>query len=114
MRLVRKLVWAASLSIFSVVIGCQAINEKTPIENPADNTRIESPRDAAMSKVVKERLLADRAVDLTRINVRAADGEVELTGVVTSLDAREHAVKLAWQVAGVKSVLNHLQVVPAF
>ncbi len=63
-----------------------------------------------MSKLVKERLLTNKAADLTRINVRSTDGEVELTGVVPSLDAREHAVKLAWQVGGVKSVLNHLEV----
>jgi hyperosmotically inducible periplasmic protein len=111
MRFLKKLILAASLSIFSVVMGCQAINETPRIESPEDNTRIESPRDAAMSKLVKERLLADKAVDLTRINVRATDGAVELTGVVRSLDAKEHAVKLAWQVTGVKSVLNHLQVV---
>ena len=110
MRLVKQLIWAASLSIFSVVMGCQAINEKTRTENPEENTRIENPRDAAMSKLIKERLLTDKAVDLTRINVRATDGAVELTGVVTSLDAREHAVKLAWQVTGVKSVVNHLKV----
>jgi len=110
MRFAKKLIWAASLSIFSVVMGCQAINQKTRTESPEENTRIESPRDAAMSKLVKERLLADKAVDLTRINVRATDGTVELTGVVPSLDAREHAVKLTWQVTGVKSVLNHLQV----
>jgi hyperosmotically inducible periplasmic protein len=110
MRFVKNLILAASLSIFSVVMGCQAINEKTRTESPEDNTRIENPRDAAMSKLVREKLLADRAVDLTQINVRATDGAVELTGVVPSLDAREHAVKLAWQVTGVKSVLNHLQV----
>ena len=110
MRFLKNLILAVSLSIFSVVTGCQAINENPRIESPEENTRIESPRDAAMSKLVKERLLADKAVDLTQINVRATDGAVELTGVVPSLDAREHAVKLAWQVTGVTSVLNHLQV----
>ncbi len=101
MRFVKKLILAASLSIFSVVMGCQAIN---------DTVSIESPRDAATSKLIKERLLTYKAADLTRINVRATDGAVELTGVVPSLDAREHAVKLAWQVTGVKSVVDHLQV----
>jgi hyperosmotically inducible protein len=110
MRFFKKLILAASLSIFSVVMGCQAINERTRTESPQDNTRIENPRDAATSKLVKERLLADKAADLTRVNVRTTDGAVELTGVVRSLDSKEHAVKLAWQVTGVKSVVNHLEV----
>jgi osmotically-inducible protein OsmY len=95
---------------FALHVQHEAINEKTRIEIPEENTRIENPKDAALSKLVKERLLTNKAADLTRINVRSTDGEVELTGVVPSLDAREHAVKLAWQVGGVKSVLNHLEV----
>ncbi len=110
MRFVKNLILAVSLSVFSVVMGCQAINDKPSIESSKEDTRIESPRDAALSKLIKERLLTDKAADLTRINVRAIDGAVELTGMVPSLDAREHAVKLAWQVTGVKSVVDHLQV----
>jgi osmotically-inducible protein OsmY len=33
-----------------------------------------------------------------------------LSGTVPSLDARERAIKLAWQVTGVKAVVNHLEV----
>jgi osmotically-inducible protein OsmY len=44
------------------------------------------------------------------VKVQSTGGAVYLNGTVKSLDAREHAVKLAWEVSGVKSVVNHLKV----
>jgi BON domain len=44
--------------------------------------------------------LKDKAFDLTSVNVKTTDGSVDLSGTVPSLDARERAVKLAWQVRG--------------
>jgi osmotically-inducible protein OsmY len=35
---------------------------------------------------------------------------VYLTGTVASLDARQQAVKIAWNVPGVQSVVNALEV----
>ena len=110
MRLVKRVFSAELLLIFSAAIGCQAILEKPPIETIEEKPRVESPKDAVISKAVKEKLLTDKAGDLTRINVQTTDGAVDLTGTVTSLDARERAVKLAWQAAGVQSVVNHLVV----
>src|SRR4029434_7167430 len=72
--------------------------------------RRESDKDAAISKAVKETFLKDKAVDLTDVNVRTTDGSVDLRGTVPSLEAREHAIKLAWKVAGVQAVVNHLEV----
>ena len=53
-----------------------------------------------LAKAVKETLLKD----LTDVNVRTTDGSVDLSGTVPSLEAREHAIKLAWKVAGVQTV----------
>jgi osmotically-inducible protein OsmY len=47
---------------------------------------------------------------LPRVNVKTVDGSVNLSGTVLSLEAREHAVKLASRVAGVQAVVNHLEV----
>jgi osmotically-inducible protein OsmY len=101
MRLAKRIISAELLLSFSLAMGCQAISEKI---------RSESPKDAAVSVAVKEKLLMEKAVDLTRINVQTTDGAVELTGVVKSLEARDRAVTLAWQAAGVQSVVNHLRV----
>jgi osmotically-inducible protein OsmY len=58
-------------------------------------TRIENDKDAAISKAVKENFLKDKAVDLTGVKVKTTDGSVDLSGTVPSLEAREHAIKLA-------------------
>src|SRR5262245_3822735 len=101
MKFVPRVIAPKLLLIFSLVLGCQTIT---------DITRIESDKDAAISKAVKETLLKDKAVDLTSVNVKTTDGSVDLSGTVPSLDARERAIKLAWQVTGVKAVVNHLEV----
>jgi hypothetical protein len=76
----------------------------------ASSSRCESDKDAAISKAVKESFLKDKAVDLTGVKVKTTDGSVDLSGTVPSLEAREHAVKLAWRAAGVQAVLNHLEI----
>ena len=101
MRVVPRVIGAMLLVTFSLVMGCQTITEMT---------RRESEKDAAISKAVKEALLKDKTVDLTDIDVRTTDGSVDLSGTVPSLEAREHAIKLAWKVAGVQAVVNHLEV----
>jgi len=73
-------------------------------------TRIVSDKDAAISKGVRENFLKDKAVDLTDVKVKTTNGSVDLSSTVSSLEAREHAVKLAWRVAGVQTVINHLVV----
>ena len=101
MKIVPRVIVAKLLIVFSLTLGCQTITELT---------RIESDKDAAISKAVKENLLKDKAVDLTDVNVKTTNGSVDLSGTVASLDARERAVKLAWKVTGVQSVVNHLVV----
>jgi osmotically-inducible protein OsmY len=49
-------------------------------------------------------------VDLTGVKVVSSGGTVYLTGTVESLDAREQAIKTAWDAPGVKSVVNTLVV----
>jgi osmotically-inducible protein OsmY len=82
-------------------IGCQTITELT---------HIESDKRCSYSKAVRENFLKDKAVDLTMVNVKTTNGSVDLSGTVSSLEAREHAVKLAWRAPGVQSVVNHLVV----
>jgi hypothetical protein len=101
MKFVPPAIAAKLLIIFSLVLGCQTITEMI---------RIESDKDAAISKAVKENFLKDKAVDLTGVKVKTTDGSVDLSGTVPSLEAREHAVKLAWQATGVRTVVNHLEV----
>jgi osmotically-inducible protein OsmY len=101
MKFARRAIAAKLLIIVLLLVGCQAV---------VDKLRIESDKDAAVSKEVKELLLKDKGGDLTGVKVKTTDGSVDLSGTVPSLDARGRAVKLAWKASGVQTVVNHLEV----
>ena len=95
MNLFRRVKFAAIVVTLPIVIGCQAMTAKT---------RVENPREAAITKSVRAKLQAEKTANLTRVDVETKGG------IVASLDARERAVKLAWEVSGVETVVNHLEV----
>jgi len=86
--------------------GCQMVQSSASVDIPT----AESPQDKASSKSVLDRLLADKKADLTGIRVVSNNGKVYLSGTVKSLDAREQAMKIAWESRGVQTVVNGLQV----
>lgn len=103
MKIAGQLAFAAALSF---VLGCQMIRDEATVKIPT----AETPQDEALSKSVHGRLLADKKVDLTGVKVVSSGGTVYLTGTVNSLDARQRAVKIAWDAPGVQSVVNSLVV----
>jgi len=107
MKITGQFIFAVALSILPFIIGCQSMrSESITVETPITET----PQDEALSKSVRERLLADKKVDLAGIKVASNAGTVYLSGTVKSLDARQQAIKVAWDVRGVKSVVNSLEV----
>jgi osmotically-inducible protein OsmY len=89
------------------VTGCQTVTSEPVV---VDKPIVETPQDSALSKLVRDRLHAEKKVDLTNVKVESSSGAVYLSGSVPSLDAREHAIKSAWEVRGVQSVVNRLTV----
>jgi hyperosmotically inducible protein len=81
--------------------GCQALTGETLGQNIDD---------ATLTTYVKTKLVADKAANLTRVDVDTTRGVVSLTGVVESEEQRVRAEELARQVDGVRSVVNNLQV----
>lgn len=61
---------------------------------------------------VKEKLVTHDPNSLASVNVEVVEGRVHLTGKVDSSEARIDAVRLAWQVNGVKEVINEIKVIP--
>ena len=104
MKIAAPLRLAAALAF---VVGCQTMSsESITVQTPI----VETPRDEALSKSVRDRLLSDKKVDLAGVKVVSSGGTVYLSGEVKSLEARQQAIKLAWEVGGVKSVVNTLEV----
>jgi hyperosmotically inducible protein len=65
--------------------------------------------DATITASVKSKLVAEKAGNLTRVDVDTNNGTVYLNGTVESPEQRSRAEQLAWQAKGVKSVVNKLQ-----
>ena len=115
MKITGQFMLAAALSAMPFTFGCQTMTGDTTVETPTSDTTVEiptveTPQDQALSKAVRDRLLADKKVDLTGVKVASNGGTVYLSGIVKSLDARQQAIKMAWEVRGVLSVVNALEV----
>jgi hypothetical protein len=112
MGIVKGIILTVTALTWTVLIGCEAMTTKPPPPEPplSQPTGVETPQDAALGKAVTERLLAEKAVNLSRVIVETRKGTVYLRGLVPSLDARERALKIAWQVTGVQAVENQLQI----
>ena len=85
-----------------LAIGCQSLTGKSAVA---------SVDDSAITASVKTKLVADRASNLTRVDVDTSRGTLYLAGSVDSAEHRTRAEQIAWQANGVKGVVNHLQVV---
>ena len=81
--------------------GCQTMTGRTAGRNVDD---------ATISASVKTRLIAEKASNLTRIDVETTNGVVSLNGVVQSSQQKARAEDLARHVDGVRGVNNNLQI----
>jgi hypothetical protein len=71
-----------------------------------------APNDAQVTSNIQNRLGSDSGLQNKQINVQAANGAVTLSGTVDNDAQREAAAKYAAAEAGVKQVINNLQVAP--
>jgi hyperosmotically inducible periplasmic protein len=89
------------LTIILSAAGCTSTTGQTAGQYVDDRT---------ITASVKSKLVADRAANLTRVDVDTTNHVVSLNGVVQSADQKRRAEELAAQVHGVRSVNNNLQV----
>ena len=92
---------AITLALALATAACQSMTGKSA------GTSID---DATITASVKSKLVAEKAANLTRVDVDTNNGTVYLNGTVESPEQRSRAEQLAWQAKGVKSVVNNLQV----
>ena len=100
MRAVLKSV-AMLLALVLTTAACQSMTGKSA------GTNID---DAGITASVKSKLVAEKAANLTRVDVDTNNGTVYLNGTVDSPEQKSRAEQLAWQAKGVKRVVNNLQV----
>jgi hyperosmotically inducible protein len=92
---------AAVLVAIVTLAGCQTMTGKSA------GTVVD---DASITAAVKSKLVADKAANLTRVDVDTNNGRVSLNGVVDTAAQKAKAEQFAWETKGVKGVVNNLQV----
>jgi len=98
----RWLAYSMLALVFSGLAGCSK-----SVETPA------APTDASITDAIKASLTSDSQLSGQRVDVTVSNGEVTLSGEVSSDAAHLQAYKLATETAGVKKVNDLLQVQPA-
>ena len=94
----KRNLWVVLVSLGLFAVGC---------------SRVSNPTDAQVASEVKDKINADNNVPDKQVNVNSNGGTVTLSGTVSSDAARNAAGSDAGQIAGVKTVINNLQIVPA-
>lgn len=93
--------------------GDQAATRRREADHRGKGPRGYRRSDDRIQEAVCDALTDDPAVDASNIDVSVADGEVTLTGTVTSRDAKRRAEVCCERVSGVAEVQNSLRVQPA-
>ncbi|WON77593.1 molecular chaperone OsmY [Serratia sp. UGAL515B_01] len=96
----------------SLVDGVKSVSDKLHVKDEETQSIKAYANDAATTSELKAKLLADDIVPSRNVKVETADGVVQLSGTVKTLEQSERAEKIAKAIEGVKSVKNDLAVKP--
>jgi osmotically-inducible protein OsmY len=93
---------AVTLVVLFFMTGCQAMTGETMGQNIDDGN---------LTSSVKTQLASDRLNTLTRVGVETNNAVVYLTGEVETSEQKSRVGAVAYEVKGVKQVVNNLQVI---
>jgi osmotically-inducible protein OsmY len=95
------LLYSVALAVLLSVTGCSSLTGQSTGQYVDDRT---------ITASVKAKLVADKAANLTRVDVDTTNRVVLLNGIVETASQKTRAEQLAMQVDGVKKVDNRLQI----
>jgi osmotically-inducible protein OsmY len=98
---IKPVLGAIAIALLLSTTGCTAMTGETAGQYADDST---------ITAAVKAKLVADKAANLTRVDVKTTKQVVALNGIVESTDQKARAEQLAKQVNGVRKVDNNLQI----
>lgn len=88
------------MGVITLFLGCAATQHRESTGQYVD--------DAAITTKVKAAILDEPSLKVFEINVKTYQGEVQLSGFVSSDQIVKKATEVAGKVAGVKAVTNNL------
>lgn len=98
---IKPVLGAIAMALLLSTAGCTAMTGETAGQYVDDST---------ITTSVKAKLVADKAANLTRVDVDTTKQVVSLNGIVESPEQKARAEQLATQVSGVRKVNNNLQI----
>ena len=98
---IKPVLGAIAMALLLSTTGCTAMTGETAGQYVDDST---------ITAAVNAKLVADKAANLTRVDVETTKQVVALNGIVESTDQKARAEQLAKQVNGVRKVDNNLQI----
>jgi len=88
-------------------------DQKPGKDRTAEKRRSDHPiDDSVITTKIKAKFVKDKQVRADNIEIKTVNGDVELFGTARSKAKAAHAVVLARQVKGVKSVKNNIEITP--
>ena len=99
-----SLIASALVCAFAAVPVSQVLAQDSTQASSDNQTVPGKANDGWITTKVKSKLAAAKNLKSTDISVETKEGTVTLTGTVSSKNAKNHAVKVAKSVKGVKSV----------
>lgn len=91
----------------SLLIGGAAVVGVATVQERSVGAALD---DATIQLLINQELLETDRTLFARVGIEVVEGRVLLTGSVPTPDNRVAAVRAAWQVGGVREVLNEIQV----
>ncbi|MBX9634585.1 MAG: BON domain-containing protein [Magnetospirillum sp.] len=114
MKLLRPAIAALILTSAGLLSGCAGAvigAGATTASAAAEERGLEGAIDDAKIRAEINHLWFQRDIEMYRqVTLTIKEGRVLLTGTVPAPEARVEAVRLSWQAAGVREVLNEIQV----
>lgn len=84
--------------------GVVSVNNRVEVVPKVSTTEVQ--------RKIEQALMRSAELDARRISVTAHDGTVELWGNVRAWSEKSEAERAAWAAPGVRSVMNHIAIVP--
>ncbi len=98
----RKLSTLFAMVAFATLVGCAGTATRESTGEYID--------DSVITGRVKVALVEDPVVKATEVNVETFRGRVQLSGFVSSLQARDRAVQITRGIPGVTAVINDVRI----
>ncbi len=111
LTLLKTAVGAASVAFAVCATNAFAQNDAAP--SGSSETVGQHMDDSQITTRAKADLLGTKDLKSTDIHVKTHKGTVSLTGTVPTAEERDMAADVVKKISGVRSVKNHLKVVPA-